>query len=230
LVGIVGPIFHAQLGLQPGPNWLISENFWRKHATLLDDWSSGFPVYCRFKSQFGFRDMYQLQVKRWLIALRFHPRDGWKVTVDIDAMERGNGGQHPPEKKAIAAECEAWLREQGVKIVAHPLYGRADLVAEHDQHGTYVIEVEGKSSRQREQAMYSAVGQIVLSMGSPAPAIRYAVAVPDDDRWEKQLKKIPARVLSLLNLELFLVSESSVRSIGAEQAVQPERREDAAPG
>ena len=145
-------------------------------------------------------------------------------------MERGNGGQHPPEKKAIAAECETWLRDQGVNIVAHPLYGRADLVAEHEQQGTYVVEVEGKSSRQREQAMYSAIGQIVLSMGNPSPAIRYAVAVPDDEGWERQLKKIPARVFSLLSLELFLVSESAVRSIGAEQAVQPRSRVKRAPG
>lgn len=155
--------------------------------------------------------MYQLQVKRWLIAHLFQPIEGWRVTVDIDAMERGKGDQHPAEKKVIAAECEAWLRDQGVKVDAHPRYGRADLVAEHNQRGIYVVEVEGKSSRQKEQAMYSAVGQVVLSMREASPTIRYAVAVPDEPGWEKQLKKIPPPVLSLLRLELFLVSEWGVR-------------------
>jgi len=121
--------------------------------------------------------MYQLEVKRWLVAYRFPPRGGWKVTVDIDSMERGIAGQHPPDKKDIADECEKWLRQQGVEIVAHHLYGRADLVAEKEGR-TFVIEVEGDSSRQREQAMYSALGQIVLSMGE-STQISYGLAVPD---------------------------------------------------
>jgi hypothetical protein len=68
--------------------------------------------------------MYQLEVKRWLVAYRFPVTDGWEVTVDIDSMERGAAGQHPPDKRAIATKCEAWLRGQGVLVVAHPLYGR----------------------------------------------------------------------------------------------------------
>jgi hypothetical protein len=66
--------------------------------------------------------MYQLEVKRWPVAYLFPVAEDWDVTVDIDSMERGEAGQHPPEKKAIAAECETWLRDQGVKIVKHPLY------------------------------------------------------------------------------------------------------------
>jgi hypothetical protein len=116
--------------------------------------------------------MYQLEVKRWLVGYFFPAAEGWDVTVDIDSMERGEAGQHPPEKKAIAAECETWLRDQGVKIVKHPLYGRADLVATKEGRGTFVIEVEGDSSRQKEQAMYSALGQIVLSMRDVSPTIR----------------------------------------------------------
>ena len=88
--------------------------------------------------------MYQLEVKRWLVAHRFPPEDGWNVTVDIDAMERGVVGQHPSDKRAIAAHCESWLSEQRVHIVAHHLYGRADLVAEKAGHGTFVVEVEGR--------------------------------------------------------------------------------------
>src|SRR5690348_5996057 len=111
--------------------------------------------------------MYQLEVKKWLVAYCFPAREGWEITVDIDAMERDEAGQHSPGKKAIAAECEQRLRDQGARIVAHPLYGRADMVAKNPR-GTLVIEVEGDSSRQKEQAMYSTLGQIVLSMGDPS--------------------------------------------------------------
>ena len=157
--------------------------------------------------------MYQLEVKRWLVAYRFPVSDGWDVTVDIDSMERGAAGQHPPDKPVLAGECETWLRGQGVKIDAHPLYGRADLVATRKGHGTFVVEVEGDSSRQKEQAMYSALGQIVLSMGDPSPQITYGLAVPDDAQWEAQLKKIPDRIRTLLALHLLLVSSNGVRDL-----------------
>jgi hypothetical protein len=157
--------------------------------------------------------MYQLEVKRWLVAYRFPIADGWNVTVDIDAMERGNGGKHPPDKRQIAAECESWLRDQGARIVPHELYGRADLVATKKGVGTFVVEVEGDSSRQKEQAMYSALGQVVLSMGHPSPEITYALAVPDSEIWERQLRKVPSRVKDLLRLRLMLVSSSGVRDL-----------------
>jgi hypothetical protein len=173
--------------------------------------------------------MYQLEVKRWLVAHQFPPTEGWEVTIDIDAMERGVAGNHPPDKQIIAAECESWLRNNGVQIVAHPLYGRADLVATHSSHGKFVVEVEGTSSRQREQAMYSALGQVLLSMGSEEKGIQYAVAVPDAPEWERQFQKVPARVLKLLELSLLLVSRSGVRHFGAEQTVAADRREDAPP-
>lgn len=157
--------------------------------------------------------MYQLEVKRWLVFHKFAVADGWDVTIDIDSMERGEKGQHPPDKRQIAAECEAWLRTQGVKIVAHPLYGRADLVAAKEGVGTLVVEIEGDSSRQKEQAMYSALGQVVLSMGDPSSQITYALAVPDSEQWERQLKKVPNRIGELLRLQLWLVSETGVRSM-----------------
>lgn len=157
--------------------------------------------------------MYQLQVKRWLVFHKFPVADGWDVTIDIDSMERGEKGQHPPDKRQIAAECETWLRTQGVKIVAHPLYGRADLVAAKEGVGTLVVEIEGDSSRQKEQAMYSALGQVVLSMGDPSTQITYALAVPDSEQWERQLKKVPNRIRELLRLQLWLVSETGVRSM-----------------
>ena len=157
--------------------------------------------------------MYQLEVKRWLVSHKFPIADGWDVTIDIDSMERGEKGQHPPDKRQIAAECEAWLRTQGVKIVAHPLYGRADLVAAKEGVGTIVVEVEGDSSKQKEQAMYSALGQVVLSMRDPSPQITYALAVPDSEQWERQLTKVPTQIQDLLRLQLWLVSAISVRSI-----------------
>jgi transcriptional regulator of NAD metabolism len=157
--------------------------------------------------------MYQLEVKRWLVFHKFSVADGWDVVMDIDAMERGEKGQQSPDKREIAVECENWLRAQGVKIVAHPLYGRADLVAAKESEGTFVVEVEGDSSRQKEQAMYSALGQVVLSMRDPSPHVIYALAVPDSERWERQMRKVPAWICELLRLRLWLVSEAGVRSV-----------------
>lgn len=156
--------------------------------------------------------MYQLQVKRALVKNRFPPADGWDVTVDVDAMERAKGGNHPEGKKEAAAEAEAWLVENGVRIGAHPHFGRADVVASKDGSPTYLVEVEGDSSRQKEQAVYSALGQTILLMGAKS-GCNYALAVPDDVVWERQLHKVPTRVLTLLNLELWLVGETSIRSI-----------------
>lgn len=158
--------------------------------------------------------MYQLEVKRWLVFHKFPFEDGWDVTIDIDSMERGKKGQgqHPDDKQAIAGQCESWLRSRGVTIAAHRLYGRADLVASKDGVGTFVAEVGGDGSRQKEQAMYSALGQIVLSMTDPSESITYALAVPDTDSWALQLRKVPIRIRALLRLQLWLVSEAGVRS------------------
>jgi thiamine pyrophosphate-dependent acetolactate synthase large subunit-like protein len=156
--------------------------------------------------------MYQLEVKRWLVSHKFPAEAGWDVTVDIDSMERGKDGQQRADKQSIAAECENWLRSHKVKIQADSVYGRAYMVARKESVGTVVVEVEGDSSRQKEQAMYSALGQIVLSMGDPSREITYALAVPDDEKWAAQLRKVPNRIRALLNLQLWLVSESGVRS------------------
>lgn len=157
--------------------------------------------------------MYQLEVKRWLMEHRFPPSEGWSLTVDIDAMERANGGQHPAGKKEAAGVAEAALRSAGAHIVAHPIHGRADMVATKPGEPTYVIEVEGDSSRQKEQAMYSALGQLVLSMGSADENIKFMLAVPDSTEWERHLLKIPAGVKLQLNLDAVLVSVSGVQSV-----------------
>lgn len=158
--------------------------------------------------------MYQIEVKAALVEHCFHPGKGWSVTVDLDSMERAKGGQHPPDKKERAAKAELALRALGVTIGAHSRFGRADMVAIHPEYGTIVLEVEGDSSRQREQAMYSALGQAMLVMHSFDAGVVYGIAVPDRDDWLRQVSKIPAAVAERLCLQVFAVGVESVRSLG----------------
>jgi hypothetical protein len=154
--------------------------------------------------------VYQLEVKQWLVAYRFPPSEGWRVRVDIDAMERAKGGQHKPGKAERARVAEAALLSMGVTIGAHPEFGRADIVAEHPKHGLFVVEVEGNSSRQKEQAVYSALGQLVLQMQGTKHG--FVLAVPDEQSWERQLLKIPQHARATLGLSCVLVSEQGVRA------------------
>jgi hypothetical protein len=153
--------------------------------------------------------MYQLEVKAALIALRFPRSEGWRVTVDVDPMELGQGPQ-TQEKRERCRVAEQSLRELGVKFGAHEAFGRADIVAEHEAHGITVVEVEGDSSRQREQALYSALGQILLVMRRFDAEIRYAIATPGCSAWRTQLEKIPAAAAARLKLQLLAVSHDSV--------------------
>jgi len=155
--------------------------------------------------------MYQLEVKRWLIEYLFNPSTGWVVYVDIDAMEQARGGNHPEDKKERVAIAETRLIDLGVRIGAHPVFGRADIVAQHPAKGDVVIEVEGRSSRQREQAVYSALGQIFLQMTGGRQ--KFALAVPDIPEWEQQLQKIQSHVKTLTGLSCLLVSPNGVRQI-----------------
>ena len=155
--------------------------------------------------------MYQLEVKRYLIENMFHPRDGWNVLVDIDAMERAKGDQQKPDKKERVEIAEQAIVDAGASIGAHPVYGRVDVIATHPELGTYLIEVEGKSAKQKEQAMYSALGQTILLMDKPEINITYVLAVPDQKDWEFQINKIPTRIKNMLNMECFLVSKIGVR-------------------
>jgi hypothetical protein len=83
--------------------------------------------------------------------------------MHIDPMERGMGGRHPRGKVKRAAEALGELRRLRVIIATHDLFGPVDVVAEHPGKGTRLIEVEGESGRQREQALYSSLGQHLLS-------------------------------------------------------------------
>lgn len=157
--------------------------------------------------------MYQIEVKAELLKHMFEVTKGWRVTVDIDAMERARGGSHPTDKAERARDAEARLRSLGVTIGAHRQFGRVDIVAEHESEGIYLIEVEGESSRQKEQAFYSALGQVVLAMESLEDGIKYGIAVPDLPAWTKQLGKVPSVVAARLNLTLFAVSTENIRTI-----------------
>jgi hypothetical protein len=154
--------------------------------------------------------MYQIEVKVQLVSRMFPPAQGWRVTVDLDAMELARGGQHPAGKQAIALRVTEQLAALGATLGPHPKYGRVDLVAEKQGEPTWLVEVEGDSSRQREQALYSALGQVVLLMGEGMSATNYALAVPASEDWRRQVGKIPARVLKLLNLSVLLVSPEKV--------------------
>ena len=154
--------------------------------------------------------MYQLEVKRFLVEHKFRPADGWEVTVDVDSMERARGGSHPADKQERARCAEDWLVNEGVSIGADPEFGRVDLVARKPGTATTVAEIEGDSSRQKEQALYSALGQTVLLM-KEAGMTRYGIAVPDTAEWECQLAKIPRYVRMQLSLTLWLVGTAGVR-------------------
>lgn len=165
--------------------------------------------------------MYQLEVKAKLVAATFPPSEGWDVCVDIDPMERCQGGTHPAGKRERVRDAEARLRALGVRVGAHPTFGRADIVATHPIQGTVVVEVEGTSARQKEQAMYSALGQTVLMMSPAAQRTYYALAVPDDADWHRQLRKIPREVAALLRLRLILVGEDGVRELSDVDGLTP---------
>ena len=53
----------------------------------------------------------------------FHPRDGWNVLVDIDAMERAKGDQQQPDKKERVEIAEKAIVDAGVSIGVHPGMG-----------------------------------------------------------------------------------------------------------
>lgn len=157
--------------------------------------------------------MYQLEVKALLVSGLFNPEDGWEVSVDVDGMERACGGRHPEGKMEATQGALRSLKCMGASIGADEEYGRADIVARHPDKGTYVIECEGDTSRQREQSMYSALGQILLSMNNESRLVRYALALPDDPKWEKQVLKIPSRLYSALGLEVYMVSRTGVSKL-----------------
>jgi len=153
--------------------------------------------------------MHQIEVKRHLIERLFHPSHGWAVTVDLDAMELGKGAQNTREKRKVAETHRRWMEDNGIAISPHAEHGRADIVAQHSIHGKWLIECEGDTSKQREQAMYSSLGQLILLMADSRS--HYALAVPHSDEWSSQVAKIPKFVRDALALKVFLVSDENIK-------------------
>ena len=53
---------------------------------------------------------------------------------------------------------------------------------------------------QREQALYSCLGQLLLSMKIWDDQVAYGIAVPDVREWWRQLQKIPLELTKRLHL------------------------------
>ncbi len=141
--------------------------------------------------------MYQVEVKLRLIRKLFSPSQGWVVHCHLDGMELGKGGQQPASKAKIAAQCVAELDALGITRACHAQFPRADVVAIRSSTGeAHLVEVEGTSSRQREQAVYSALGQLLFKM-CEAPQLghlAYGLAVPDEAKWRGYLERIPVTI------------------------------------
>lgn len=150
--------------------------------------------------------MYQIEVKRWLIEHHFSPGKGWAVSVDIDAMERGLGGQQSPEKRRRAEAAIRSVQALGGAIGPNREFGRVDIVARHKKQGTFILEVEGESSKPKGQAIYSALGQLIFKMQDHR--VSTGIAVPDAAEWREQIQRIPGHIKKALNLSFFLVSEN----------------------
>lgn len=151
--------------------------------------------------------LYQIEVKLFLVQRVFSPKAGWRVTVDVDGSEMGKGKQQPRGKVGRARRALSELKALGVTIGPDDRFGRVDVVADHDEHGLHLVEVEGHSRRQKEQALYSCLGQLLLIMRGWSPQMSYGLAVPDTREWWKQIHKIPPAVTKSLNLYLYSVNE-----------------------
>src|SRR5712664_655216 len=157
--------------------------------------------------------LYQLEVKLGLARFAFPASTGWRVTMHIDPMEKGVGGGQARGKVKRANEALRQFRSLGVLIEAHNLYGPVDIVAEHEKGHMRLVEVEGESGRQREQALYSALGQLLISMKIWNDQVTYGIAVPDTGAWWRQLQKIPLELTNRLRLWRYSVGVNSCTSI-----------------
>jgi len=163
--------------------------------------------------------LYQLEVKLGLARFPFQASAGWPLTMHVDPMERGVGGRHPKGKAKRANEALRQLRRLGVIIGTHKLFGPVDVVTEHPREGTRLIEVEGESGRQREQALYSSLGQLLLSIKIWNNDMAYGIAVPDTREWWQQLQKIPLELTKRLHLWRSSVGVNSCTSIESRSGI-----------
>ena len=132
--------------------------------------------------------------------------------MHVDPMETGRGGKQSRGKIKRAEAAMDELEKLGVKLGTHKLFGPIDVVAEADRE-TCFVEVEGESTRQKEQALYSAIGQLMLSMKLWSDDVKYGIAVPDTREWWNQLRKIPLELTTRLRLWRYSVGVNSCTSI-----------------
>ena len=95
-------------------------------------------------------------------------------------------------------------------IGTHKQFGQVDVVTDHEHGALRLIEVEGESGRQREQALYSSLGQLLLSMKLWSDEVGYGIAVPDTREWVRQVQKIPSDLNKRLHLWRYLVGLNSM--------------------
>ncbi len=125
--------------------------------------------------------------------------------MHIDPMERAMGGKHSRGKTKRVNGALRELHKLGVVIGTHKQFGPVDVVAENDRGETRLVEVEGESGRQREQALYSSLGQLLLSMKLWGDGVAYGIAVPDTREWVRQVRKIPTELTKRLRLWRYFV-------------------------
>lgn len=154
--------------------------------------------------------MYKLEIKAVLISAKFLPANGWDVCVNIDGSERG---LRDPKKLARVEPAERIIRSAKVRVGRHSVFGAKDIVAEHPQLGTVVLKAIGISSRQPEQELYSALGQLILSMDQQNGTVTYVVAAPDESEWVEWMMRVPRPLRQALHLELWAVSDGGFRVI-----------------
>ncbi len=125
---------------------------------------------------------------------------------------------------ALAA---CWLREDmGWRIESdRERFPHADLIAVGSDGEMWLVAFADDDD-DRLAAVCQALGRLVLMMdrecatgafGLPTPdsrldppLLRFAIAVPDDDAWKRQVRAIPERIRRLLHLVVLLVSDKDV--------------------
>lgn len=135
--------------------------------------------------------------------------------VHLDPMEMGKGPQQSKNYKKInvSRDCIAWFKKESILIDKATGSGKIDLVAKKTDGHIYYIEVEGDSSKQTEQAVYSALGQLIFKMKQFDKKVTYAIAAPNSDTWKANLIKIPIEVCAKLNITRYLVAQNAVITI-----------------
>jgi hypothetical protein len=154
--------------------------------------------------------LYELEVKLGLARSAFPAASGWRLTMHVDPMEKGKGGKHPLGKVKRVNAALRELRKLGVVIGTHKQFGPVDVVADHERGALRLIEVAGESGKQREQALYSSLAQVLLSMRLWSDDVGYGIAVPDTREWVRQVRKIPTDLTKRLHLWRYLVGLNSV--------------------